>query len=499
MLLVGDAPERTETFKDTLVNYLFKVKVQDTHRLVLMDDHEFADIPPAVRVFEFHQREGDVLPFNLAAVEVASLGGVGSAQRDVRVLHALEDFLSHHFGTTRVDAITLVVPGADEPLHVLINAYHLLGLCFQDVASLMQVVVTDSASSTAQLACLKEYNIKYRNVFVFDGYQANSTSATNEEYFFAQIFCHFDFHGVDDFFHEMQDIPPQSMELTRMMDDGGVDVADLARMRVVRQYTEVVGVTHRTLSLRQLLLQVRHRDEATKTQHLVLGEPSNKASKVMVLVGSKGSGKTTLLTAVINHLLRVKYDDRFRFIVDGDPLQRLDNCHKPHKTRFTTAYTFTAVPQPYHKYNLTIIDTPGLRGPEEHTHNKQVAARVAALRDQCGIHHLDVIGLVAVAGTDRLPDTYKSVYKNIISLLTNEGKEKLFLLATRSDAKKSTVGGELRRLGLPLTKTIRFNSHSVLVDTLDRDEDDVTHEALSELYWRMEEHSLQCLLANLLI
>ena len=304
--------------------------------------------------------------------------------------------------------------------------------------------------------------------------------------------------GVDDFFHELQDIPPQSMALTHALDNGGVDVADLARMRVVRQYTEVVGVTHRTLSLRQLVFQVRHRDETTKTQHLILGEPSTKASKVLVLVGGKGSGKTTLLTAVINHLLRVKYHDRFRFLVDGDPLQRLDNCHRLHKTRFTTAYTFTAMPQPYHKYNITIIDTPGLRGPEEHTHNKQVVARVAALRDLCGIRHLDVIGLVAVAGTDRLPDTYRSLYKNITSLLTDEGREKLFLLATRSDAKKSTVGGELRRLGLPLSSTIRFNSHSVLVDTLDRDEDDVTHEVLSELYWRMEEHSLQCLLTNLL-
>ncbi|XP_063881998.1 uncharacterized protein LOC135112053 [Scylla paramamosain] len=288
------------------------------------------------------------------------------------------------------------------------------------------------------------------------------------------------------------------MELTHTLDGGGVDVADLARMRVVRQYTEVVGVTHRTLSLRQLLLQVRHKDEATKTQHLVLGEPNNKASKVLVLVGSKGSGKTTLLTAVVNHLLGVKYHDRFRFLVDGDPLQRLENCHRLHKTRFTTAYTFTAVPQPYHKYNLTIIDTPGLRGPEEHTHNKQVAARVAALRDQCGIHRLDVIGLVAVAGTDRFPDMYRSVYKNITSLLTGEGREKLFLLATRSDAKKSTVGGELRRLGLPLVKTVRFNSHSVLADALDRDEDDVTHEALTKLYWKIEEHSLHCLLADLL-
>lgn len=246
------------------------------------------------------------------------------------------------------------------------------------------------------------------------------------------------------------------------------------------------------------MMTVEHRDESNKIEKLTLGDQNDKPTKVILLLGNKRSGKTTLATAIVNHVFSVKIHDNFRLFINGDPLNRLTNTEKLKKTRMTTAYVFNLLPRPYDRYNLVIIDTPGLGSSEDHAHNRNVISRSATLlRQVSGARQFDIIGYVAPAQTEKLADSYKSLPKYISSLLVEEGGEKVFVLATQSDAKRPAVVQALSNLGMQFTKDFKFSSHTLLTSVKSRGSEKDVHEVISELYWKIEHYSLSCLLAEL--
>ncbi|XP_042210066.1 uncharacterized protein LOC121857889 [Homarus americanus] len=402
VLLFGDDLESKGTLKDSFVNYIFDVAVTDTHRLILVNNHIFNDDPNTIYVYIFNQSGDMALPFNLVLVDVPPLGSPTDTERDVRILQDLEGFLQQEFGTTMIDSVSLVTPSSQDVLRPLINTYELLSLSFDGLEGIMQILVSDSTSYMTLLNSLKKSNIDYSNLFIFDNGETDAGNVSPEEYFLLQIFHHFDYHGVSDFFQELKEASPLSLSLVRRLEAGSVDISDISRLRVIHQFTEVVGHVD-GLDLRQLLMKVEHQDETLRIKKLTLGDANDKPTKILVLVGDKTSGKTTLATAMINHIFAVKFQDNFRLLANGDPLHRLHKTLNLKKTKFTTAYTFNLLPRPYDRHNLIIVDTPGLGSSEEHAHNKNIMTRLTTLlRQTCGFHHFDVIGFVAPARIEKL-------------------------------------------------------------------------------------------------
>nr|XP_053634661.1 uncharacterized protein LOC128690125 [Cherax quadricarinatus] len=496
VLLFGDDPRSKAYLKDTFVNYILGVQIRDTYRLILIDNFIFEDTADTIYAYIFNQTHDMTMPFNLVLVDVPVLGSPKETERDIKILQYLELFLQQDIGSTMVDGVSIVAPSSVDVLQLLINTYELLAASFDELESITQILVTDTTSYMPILSSLKKANISYSNLFIIDNGNTATVNVSPEEYFFFQIFRHFDYHGVDDFFQELKDSSPLRMSLVKRLEEGYVDVSDLSRLRVIHQFTEVVG--HQDgLELRQLLMKVDHRDEGIKIEKLTLGGANNMPTKAVLLVGERNSGKTTLATAMVNHIFGVKFQDNFRLIINGDPLNRLTKERRLKKTRFATAYSFNLLPKPHDHHNLIIIDTPGLGGSEEHTHNKNIMSRLTKLLKVCDLHYFDIIGFVVPARLQHLSDSYRSVYKHLYSLLTDEGSEKIIILATQSDAKKPQVLQALNKLGLPFFKGLKFNSHTLLTDVVARDPDTDHHRITSELYWKIEHCVLSSLFAEL--
>ncbi|XP_045596150.1 uncharacterized protein [Procambarus clarkii] len=497
VFLLGDDLEMKASVKDAFVNYIFDVQVRSTYRLILADNFAFEDVQDIIYVYIFNQTGDMSLPFNLVFVDVPPLGYSGGTERDVRILQDLEGFLQQEFGTTMVDAVSFVVQTSTDILLPLVNTYELLCCAFDDLESITQVLVTDPTSYMPLLNSLKKANIAYNNLFIFDNGEKTTAHISPEEHFFLQIFRLFDYHGVDDFFQELKSSSPLRMSLGKQLEDGLVDVTEISRLRVIHQFTEVVG-HHEGLDLRQLVMKLDHRDDGTRVMKLTLGDTNDKPTKVVLLVGDRESGKTTLATAMVNYIFGVKFHDNFRLLINGDPLNRLTKDLKIKKTKFTTAYSFNILPRPHDHHNLIIVDTPGLGSPEEHAHNKHIMSRLATLlRKVCGLHHFDIIGFVIPAKIQKLPDSYRSVYKHLYSLLTDEGREKIIIMATQSDAKRPPVIDAINKLSLPFARGLKFNSHSVLTDVTTEHQEADNHRVISELYWKIEQCNLFSLFAEL--
>ena len=92
-------------------------------------------------------------------------------------------------------------------------------------------------------------------------------------------------------------------------------------------------------------------------------EENSKAISIL-LVGETGSGKTTLLNSLVNSVMKVKFEDPFRYVIIKEETGR---GQEQSQTSEVTIY-YLLPPKNRNLPPLKIVDTPGFgdtRGLEE--------------------------------------------------------------------------------------------------------------------------------------
>ncbi|XP_064107877.1 uncharacterized protein LOC135216437 [Macrobrachium nipponense] len=485
ILLFGDDVPCKTSLKDAFVNYIYQTQVSDHYRLALIDDNVLG-VDPRIKAYIFNVAEETLLPFNLILIDVPALGGLHSAEADIRTLMNLERFLQDEFKSTSVSAVNLVAPSSSVFFRPFINTYNLLNLSFEKLETLAQILVTNSPTHMPFVSSLRKVKISYNNLFTF---YTEGQRSDEDDQFLSQIFLHYDYPGVDDFFQELKSIPPSNMSLVRKVDAGYVNPADIARLRVVNQFSETRG--HRFgFGFRQLYMKETFKDEANRTRVLSIGKDNDNPNKVILIVGNKLSGKTTVATAVANHIFGVKFQDSFRLLIDDDLVSRFGKEDNLKETTRTTAYCFNHIQGLRLTYNLQIIDSAGF-DCDDVQFNKTVVSKVANLLKQlCKTDSTTMLVFTAPGMQDNLPGSFKTIHKQLLRH-TGIGTDKMFFLDAYAPTLRSPVPKALKKLESSKIKVFKFDSRTCFPREKEPNHKEKYKEIINDMNWEIEHQTLE--------
>lgn len=484
VLLFGDDVPCKTSLKDAFVNYIYQTQVNDHYRLALIDDNVL-EVDPRIKAYIFNVTEETLLSFNLILIDVPALGGLHSAESDIRTLMNVERFLQEEFKSTAVSAVNLVAPSSSVFFRPFINTYNLLNLSFEKLDTLAQILVTNSPTHMPFISCLRKVKISYNNLFTF--YTEGQTSDEDDQ-FLSQIFLHYDYPGVDDFFQELKSIPPSNMSLVRKVDAGYVIPADIARLRVVNQFSETRG--HRFgFGFRQLYMKDTFQDQVNKTRVLSIGKDNDNPNKIIIIVGNKLSGKTTVATAVVNHIFGVKFQDSFRLLIDDDLVSRFGKDNQK-ETTWTTAYCFNHIQALRLNYNLKIIDSAGFDDDDAQS-NKTVVSKIAKLLKQiCKTDSTTFLVFTAPGMQDNLPGSFKTIHKQLLRI-TDKGMDKMFFLDAYAPTQRSPVPKALKKLESSKVKVFKFDSRTYFPADKEPNHKEKYKEIINDMNWVIEHQTLE--------
>lgn len=484
VLLFGDDVPCKTSLKDAFVNYIYQTQVNDHYRLALIDDNVL-EVDPRIKAYIFNVTEETLLSFNLILIDVPALGGLHSAESDIRTLMNVERFLQEEFKSTAVSAVNLVAPSSSVFFRPFINTYNLLNLSFEKLDTLAQILVTNSPTHMPFISCLRKVKISYNNLFTF--YTEGQTSDEDDQ-FLSQIFLHYDYPGVDDFFQELKSIPPSNMSLVRKVDAGYVIPADIARLRVVNQFSETRG--HRFgFGFRQLYMKDTFQDQVNKTRVLSIGKDNDNPNKIIIIVGNKLSGKTTVATAVVNHIFGVKFQDSFRLLIDDDLVSRFGKDNQK-ETTWTTAYCFNHIQALRLNYNLKIIDSAGFDDDDAQS-NKTVVSKIAKLLKQiCKTDSTTFLVFTAPGMQDNLPGSFKTIHKQLLRI-TDKGMDKMFFLDAYAPTQRSPVPKALKKLESSTVKVFKFDSRTYFPADKEPNHKEKYKEIINDMNWVIEHQTLE--------
>ncbi|KAG0724069.1 hypothetical protein GWK47_041429 [Chionoecetes opilio] len=170
-------------------------------------------------------------------------------------------------------------------------------------------------------------------------------------------------------------------------------------------------------------------DRETGFRVFRIGQPSDRPTRCVLLLGETGGGKTTLINATINHLFGVRFEDPFRLRVKEETED--DRMETDSQTDRITAYFIHYKAGMQHEYNFVLIDTPGLADTRGSQHQHDTRRRLEEfLVSEFGIDDLHCVGLVAKANTNRDYIFQKALLGEITSLLGDAVPEITHVFAT---------------------------------------------------------------------
>ncbi|XP_072531266.1 uncharacterized protein [Salminus brasiliensis] len=218
-------------------------------------------------------------------------------------------------------------------------------------------------------------------------------------------------------------------------------------------------------------------------------------NKVILLLGATGAGKTTLVNAMINYILGVKWEDRYRFKLINEVTNR---SQAESQTSEVTSYELYNQPGFQIPYSLTIVDTPGFgdtRGIEE---DKKVTEQIKRfLCNPFGIQHIDAVCFVIQASLARLSSTQKYIFDSVLSIFGKDMAENIMIMVTFADGSDIPALEAIRAANVPCQKNKKgqpthfgFNNSALYAQKTvphdsdsDSDDEDANNDKRNEMAW----------------
>ncbi|XP_038044339.1 uncharacterized protein LOC119719099 [Patiria miniata] len=221
--------------------------------------------------------------------------------------------------------------------------------------------------------------------------------------------------------------------------------------------------------------------------------------KVIMVVGATGAGKSTLINGMINYILKVQWDDGFRFkIIDQQGEGAQSQAHS--QTQNISSYTIYGNKHHNIPYTLTIIDTPGFgdtRGIERDIAIVDQIRNFFSHSEAHKVDHIDAIGFVAQSSLARLTHTQRYVFDSILSVFGKDISPNILLLVTFCDGQKPPVIDAIKEADIPCSDSMfKFNNSALFASNEDqkqggracRDTDD--EDNFDKMFWRMGMRSM---------
>ncbi|EFX74806.1 hypothetical protein DAPPUDRAFT_56718 [Daphnia pulex] len=176
-----------------------------------------------------------------------------------------------------------------------------------------------------------------------------------------------------------------------------------------------------------------------------------RTCKTILLMGATGSGKTTWINAMINYVLRVEWDDPFRFILVDEKLRGASQANS--QTQGVTAYELRYRDGFRIPFSLTIIGTPGFGDTRGIDRDKEITLVIKNLFiDKNGIEDLDALGIVVESALVRLTGTQYYIFNSVFEIFSRDIEENIHFLLTFSDGSSPLVLDAIKQAGLPCRK-----------------------------------------------
>ena len=241
----------------------------------------------------------------------------------------------------------------------------------------------------------------------------------------------------------------------------------------------------------KLSAELKLRREKGKIIKKSIGSPNElegrRTEKVLMVVGATGAGKTTLINGMVNYILGIKWEDKFRYklIVEDS---RVSQAHS--QTKEITAYTFHPMKGSAFPYKFTIIDTPGFGDTEGLKRDKEIIKQIKeffSIPPPNGIDHIDGIGFVTQASLARLTPTQEYIFTSILSIFGKDMAKNIFILVTFADGQTPPVMEAIKKAKIPAQKFHKFNNSAIFADNTEtaQKKEDEEDDDFDKMFWKM--------------
>ena len=217
--------------------------------------------------------------------------------------------------------------------------------------------------------------------------------------------------------------------------------------------------------------------------------------KVLMVVGATGAGKTMLINGMVNYILGIKWEDKFRFklVVEDSKVSQTQS-----QTKEITAYTFHPMKGSAIPYTFAIIDTPGFGDTEGLKRDKEITDQIKeffSIPPPNGIDHIDGIGFVTQASLVRLTPTQEYIFTSILSIFGKDVAENIFILTTFADGQEPPVMEAIKKAKIPAQKFHKFNNSAIFADNTEsarkKEDEEDEDDHFGKMFWKMGARSFK--------
>ncbi|KAG7477829.1 hypothetical protein MATL_G00073820 [Megalops atlanticus] len=190
----------------------------------------------------------------------------------------------------------------------------------------------------------------------------------------------------------------RSQRILDEMDDVNIQCQDLLKDNIAVQFPEIKAKI------------CKFRDLCSEYKQVF----QKYLCKLLPSIRGGGAGKTTLVNVMINYVLGVQWEDRYRFKLIHEQTNR---SQAESQTSIVTSYELYNQRGFQVPHSLTIVDTPGFGDTRGMSHDKLITEQVKNfLSDPQGIDHIDAVCFVVQASLARLSANQKYIFDSILSI-----------------------------------------------------------------------------------
>nr|XP_046182300.1 uncharacterized protein LOC124012569 isoform X1 [Oncorhynchus gorbuscha] len=204
-------------------------------------------------------------------------------------------------------------------------------------------------------------------------------------------------------------------------------------------------------------------------------DPS-KMNRTILMMGETGAGKSTLINVMVNYILGVGWEDKYRFEIIADESQSQTRS----QTTAITVYEIFGHEGDHIPFSLTIIDTPGFGDTSGIEQDKLITKNLQELfQSPKGVHHIDAVCFVVKAAQVRLTPTQRYIFDSVLSIFGKDIENNIVALSTFADSGEPLVLQALVMAEVPCVRNelgtpVYFKFNNVF-SGLQMDEDDEEH------------------------